>query len=145
MSSPEKFAALTELVMDALASTIAKDADRAANKLIEIGSQCTDSEMYGVCCALAAAGQQALTKIYGPDFNRAGGDMFALHELKPGTTEPEEMFAMRFLVAYANDDKPTCMALYSAATKASDEDFVGSVSALLINVAGLSRLALDRT
>lgn len=145
MSTPEKLTALTELIMDALASTIAGDAERAADKLTEVGSQCDSAEMYGVCCALAAAGRQALTKIYGPSFNQAGGDMFALQELAPGETDPAEMFSMRFLIAYANGDTPTCMALYSAADKASDEDFVSSVSSLLINVAGLSRLALDRT
>lgn len=142
----EKHHRLTELVLDAIGHTVAGDASRGADTLIEIGSQCNDHEMYGVCCAFAAAGVKVIEKLYGGRFDPTAGDMLALQELVPGAaeTDPAKTFALRFLVAYGNNDTALALALYNAASKATNDEYVDSVSALLVAVAGLARLALDQ-
>jgi len=137
----------SQLVMDALAHAVSGNADGAATALQTIGQQSNGSEMYGVCCALAAAGVQALRSIYGDRAPQSGSaGMWVLEQLKPGALDgdPAGAFAMRFLIAYANRDSANCLALYDAAWKASDDEFVESVSALLAEVAGITRLALDQ-
>lgn len=140
--------AATALVMDALANAIAGNADGAATVLETLGQQDDDGHlMYGVCCALASAGHFALKKIYGDRAPRPGsGGMWAMEQLRPGALDddPADTFSLRFLIAYANGDTDTCLALYETACRASDEQYVKSVIALLKNVAGITSLALDQ-
>jgi len=138
--------ATSQLVMDTLAYAVAGDADRAATTLQEIGTQSDGNRMYGVCCARANAGTLALRRIYGNKApNPTFGDMWAMEQLVPGALEedPPKAFAMRFLVANANGQRDTTLALYDAAYRASDEEYVDSVSALLVTVAGIIRLAIE--
>jgi len=137
----------SQLVMDALAHAVSGNTDGAATALQTLGQQSNGSELYGVCCALAAAGTLALKRIYGDQAPRPGSaGMWALEQLKPGALDddPAKAFALRFLIAYANGDTDTCLALYDSAWKASDEQFIDSVSTLLADVAGITRLALDQ-
>ncbi|NUR04361.1 MAG: hypothetical protein HOY79_50010 [Streptomyces sp.] len=132
------------LIEDALASAVAGDAERAADRLCALGENSDDNRMYGVCGAIANAGKYALGLIYGDQMAQPErGDMFVLEELKPGTfaDDPAKAFAARFLVAWCNDDRDTTVALFNAALRS--EQYVESVSALLANVAGIVRLGLD--
>ncbi|MFD7996876.1 hypothetical protein [Streptomyces mexicanus] len=133
------------LVFEALAHAVAGNADEAARHLTTIGTNSDDNRMYGVCCAIAAAGEHALRQIYGDRAPRRElGDMWALEQIGAATVEdaPAQAFAARFLVAYSNGDKPTTLALFQAAL--DSEQYVESVCALLATVAGISRLALQQ-
>lgn len=139
--------AASQLVLEALAHAVAGNSDGAATTLMTLGQQSDAARMYGVCCALAGAGTIALQKIYGDRAPRPeSGDMWVMEQLKPGALndDPPKAFAARFLVAYANGDTDTCLALYDAAFKASDDEYGESIVALLADVAGITRLALDQ-
>jgi hypothetical protein len=141
MDSHESVTLITEMIGHAIDG----HADRAATLLQQIGVASDPSEMYGMCCAIAEVGKAALTKFYGdraPD--PARGDMWAMQELQPGAAvdDPAKGFSMRFLVAYANGDGASTVALYNTALGASDDEYVSSVAALLADVAGIARLAL---
>ncbi|MBT2379006.1 hypothetical protein J7E90_17030 [Streptomyces sp. ISL-111] len=136
-----------DLVFEALAHAVDGNAAEAATALMTIGQASDNSVMYGVCCAIASAGTHALGLVYGDRAPKPGTtDMYVLQELEPGAIEadPPKAFAVRFLTAYANGDTDTCLALFDAALRASDDEYVSSVCALLADVAGIYRLALDR-
>jgi hypothetical protein len=137
----------TELVMEALAHAIAGDVDEAATALMTLGQRGDGNLMYGVCCALASAGEHFLRRIYGDRAPQPeSGDLWVMQQLHPGVLakDPPKAFAMRFLVASANQDTATCLALYEAAYKASDDEYVDSIGALLADVAGIGRLAIEQ-
>jgi hypothetical protein len=137
----------SQAVLGMLGLAVAGDVPGAATALQEIGMAGDTNRMFGVCCALAEAGRHVLHQLYGDQAPRPGtSDMFVLQELVPGATDqdPPKAFALRFLTAWANGDRATCMALYDAALEASDEEYVSSVAALLADVAGLCRLALKQ-
>lgn len=131
-----------QLVQEAIAAAMVNDADGAATALQTLGENSTTNEMYGVCCAIAAAGKHALTLLYG---KQAKGTQWAIEEIAPGSLkkDPAKTFSVRFLVAFASDDTSTCLALYQAAVKATDEEYVDSVLALLADTASILRLALE--
>lgn len=134
-------------VFEALAQAVAGNASEAATALMTIGQTSDNNRMYGVCCAIASAGTHALGLVYGDRAPKPGTtDMYVLQELEPGAIEadPPKAFAVRFLTAYANGDTDTCLALFDAALRSSDDEYVSSVCALLADVAGIYRLALDR-
>ncbi|MEU3620636.1 hypothetical protein ABZ725_51630 [Streptomyces sp. NPDC006872] len=134
------------LVFEALAYAVAGQGDDAARHLITIGSQSDDNRMYGVCCAIAAAGEHMLCQLYGERAPRPEhGDMWVLKQLQPGAmdSDPPKAFAARFLVAYCNKDNQTTLALFAAALASEGDQYVDSVCALLVMVAGISRLAID--
>ncbi|MGW1071521.1 hypothetical protein [Streptomyces sp. NPDC002537] len=130
------------LVFTAITQAVNGDDIEAATTLRWIGGRCDSTRMYGVCCAIAAMGAGMLTAFHGP---RENGEFWRLTALRPGALEanPAHAFALRFLVAYANDDEAMAWALYRAAEGAADEECVESVSELLSTVAGLVRAALD--
>lgn len=135
------------LVLDAIGYAVAGDTERAADTITTLGSQSDANLMYGACCALAEAGKLALQQIYGDQAARPeSGDMWVFEEMEPGALadDPPKAFAMRFLIAYCNGDRDTTLALWGASLKASDEEHVASVCALLVDVAGITRLALDQ-
>jgi hypothetical protein len=135
------------LVLDAIGYAVAGDAERAADTIATLGTGSDANLMYGACCALAEAGKFALQKIYGEQAARPEqGDMWVFEQLQPGALDgdPAKAFAMRFLVAYCNGDTDTTLALWVASLKASDEEHVDSVCALLVNVAGIVRLAIEQ-
>jgi hypothetical protein len=137
----------SELVMEALAHAVAGDADEATVALMTLGQQGDGNLMYGVCCALASAGEHGLRTLYGDRAPRPeNGDMWVMQELAPCALakDPPAAFAMRFVVAYANRDMPACLALYEAAFEASDEEYGDSIAALLADVAGILRLAREQ-
>ncbi|MCX4601182.1 hypothetical protein OG402_11855 [Streptomyces anulatus] len=136
-----------DLVFEAIAQAVAGNASEAATALMTIGQNADTNLMYGVCCAIASAGTHALELVYGDRAPKHGtSDMYVLQELEPGAigADPPKAFAVRFLTAYANGDTDTCLALFEAALRSSDDEYVSSVCALLADVAGIYRLALDR-
>lgn len=138
---------LAQLTMDALSFAILADADRATEALNEIGTSGDPFDMYSACCGFAEVAKRAMTKVFRDEPNLAAGDMWVLEELKPGglDDDPAKTFAVRFVVAYANDDKDTAPALYRAALEAGPEQFTESVCALLADAADLHRLSLRQT
>lgn len=138
---------LSELIMQAIGCAVTNDDHGAATALQTIGQHSDDHQMYGVCCAIASAGVLALKRIYGEQAaTMTAGDMWVLEELRPGSLadDPPKAFAMRFLISYANEDTGTCLALYNAALKGNNDEYIRSVCALLADVAGITRLALEQ-
>jgi hypothetical protein len=135
------------LVFDAISYAVAGDAERAADTITTLGSQSDDNLMYGACCAIAEAGQLMLRQIYGDQAPKPeNGDMWVFEQMKPGALDdnPPKAFAMRFLIAYCNGDTDTTLALWQAVVHASDDEYVSSVCALLVDVAGITRLAIEQ-
>ncbi|MER7046731.1 hypothetical protein [Streptomyces jumonjinensis] len=127
---------LTQLVTKAVKQAIAQDKDGALTTLHEI-SKDGDFQIYAACCGFAQYGKAALIKLYGdqaPTPDTGGWGFQALDG-----ASPPELFANRFLVAYANDDKVTAPALFRTALES--EQYVESVWALLGNCAALARMA----
>jgi hypothetical protein len=135
---------LARLTMDALQFAILQDADRAAEAIDEIGLSGDPFDMYAACCGFAETAKRAMVKVLGDKPNLAAGDMWMVQELKPGgmDADPAKTFAVRFLIAYANDDKDMAPVLYRAALEAGPEQFADSVCALLGDAADLHRLSL---
>jgi hypothetical protein len=136
-----------EHVFEALAHAVAGNADEAAQHLITIGTNSDNNRMYGVCCAIASAGEHMLCQIYGDRAPRPeNGGMWALQQLVPGSLDedPPKAFAARFLVAYSNRDTKTALALFQTALEADCDQYVASIGALLATVAGISRLAIEQ-
>lgn len=138
---------LHQLTMDALSAAVLKDADRASDAITEIGASGDPFDMYAACCGFAEIAKRAMTKALGQKPDLAAGDMWILEDLKPSSPDknPAETFAVRFMTAYANDDKDTVPALYRTALEAGPEQFVDSVCALLANAADLHRLSFKPT
>jgi hypothetical protein len=134
---------LSGLVMQATACAMENDLDGATNALTQIGTSGDPFDMYAACCGFAEVGKTALTRIYGKRAATPGNGMWAMQELKPGT-DPADTFANRFLIAYCNDDKDMAPVLFRTAVQSAGDQYVDSVCALLANVTGLSRLALDK-
>ncbi|MGW1039858.1 hypothetical protein [Streptomyces sp. NPDC002547] len=138
---------LARLTMDAIAFAVMKDAERASVALDEIGMSGDHFHMYAACCAFASVARDAMVKVFGYEPDLTAGDMWALEELEPGgmADDPAKTFAVRFIVAYANDDKETAPALFRAALEAGPDQFTESVCALLGNAADLHRLGLEHS
>lgn len=137
----------SKLIFEALAHGVAGDGDTAINTLSSVCEEADRPRMYGVCCALAEAGSHMLRKIYGDQAPKTSEDgMFVFQELQPGSLadDPARTFSMRFLTAWANGDTDTTNALFTAATHASNEQYIDSVCALFADVIGITRLALDQ-
>jgi hypothetical protein len=140
-------AAAAQLIFEALAHGVSGDADTAIDKLNTVCEGADGPRVYGVCCSLAEAGAHMLRRIYGDRAPKSPEDgMYVLQELQPGAMngDPAKTFAVRFLIAWANDDRDTTHALFTAATRASNEQYIDSVCALFADVVGLTRLALDQ-
>jgi hypothetical protein len=134
------------LIFEALAHGVAGESDTAIDKLNSVCEDADGPRMYGVCCALAETGAHMLRKIYGDQAPKTPEDgMWVLQELMPGAFgDPAKAFSMRFLIAWANNDRDTTDALFTAATHASNEEYIDSVCALFADVIGITRLALDQ-
>lgn len=136
----------SQLIFEALALGVAGDSDNAIDKLNSVCEDADGPRMYGVCCALAEAGAHMLRRVYGDKAPASPADgMFVLQELEPGAVgkDPAKAFSVRFLTAWANGDTDTTDALFTAATRASNEQYIDSVCALFADVIGITRLALD--
>lgn len=134
---------LYQLTMTTYSRAMDGDIDGSANALMEIGRTGDTANVYGACCAFAELAKAALRKLYGGHApNLARGDMWALQQLQPDLGDPAEAFAMRFIVAYANDDSAQAMALFQATLHAGPDEHVSSVSQLLATTVSLSRTAL---
>ncbi|GHI91309.1 hypothetical protein [Streptomyces olivaceus] len=137
---------LYDLTMRAIGCALEGDAEAASNAMVEIGEIGTWHNVYGSCCAFAEVGKAALVKFYGdraPD--PARGDFWAMQMLPGQTTAPADVFATRFIVAYANGDKDSAFALFRSALESSEDDYVSSVAALLATAASLANSALEHT
>ncbi|SDM47316.1 hypothetical protein SAMN04487981_101636 [Streptomyces sp. cf386] len=134
---------LYELTMRAIGCALDGNAAGASDAMVEIGQNGTWHNVYGACCAFAEVGKAALVKFYGdqaPDASQGG--MWAMQMLPGKSPDPAEVFATRFIVAYANDDKDTAIALFRGALESSDEEYVSSVAQLLATAASLANGAL---
>lgn len=137
---------LYELTMQAIGYALEGNAEGASTAMVEIGQKGTWHNVYGACCAFAEVGKAALIKFYGPAAPNADrGDSWGMTILDPDGADPCEVFATRFIVAYANDDKDTTLALFRAALESSDEEYVSSVAQLLGTAASLANSALEHT
>jgi hypothetical protein len=135
---------LARHTMDALSFAVLGDAERASDALNKIGTSGDLFDMYAACCGFADVAKRAMAKVLGQEPDLASGDMWVIEELKPGglDKDPAKTFAIRFMIAYANDDKDTAPALFRAALDAGPEQFTESVCALLGDAADLHRLSL---
>lgn len=134
------------LTMRAIGCALEGDAEGATTAMLEIGRNGTWHNVYGACCAFAEVGKAALIKFYGdkaPNTDR--GESWGMAILDPAKADPAAMFATRFIVAYANDDKDTAFALFRAALESSDEEYVSSVAQVLATAASLANSALEHT
>lgn len=134
---------LAELTMEAIGAAMAGDSTGAADTLSEIGNRGGPNKVYGACCAFAELGRASLTKIYGgkaPVLSR--GELWGMQILAPAEADPYELFAVRFVVAYANDDRQQTVALFDASLAAGPDHHVRSVCQLLITAVQLSNTAL---
>lgn len=137
----------SQLIFEALAHGVAGEHDTAINKLNTVCEGADQPRIYGVCCALAGAGTHMLRQIYGDQAPKTPADgLFIFEELQPGAIDgdPAKAFSMRFLTAWANGDTDTTDALFTAATRASNEQYIDSVVALFVDVIGITRLALEQ-
>lgn len=120
----------SQLIFEALAHGVAGEADTAIDKL---NSVCEDADgpcVFGVCCALAETGAHMLRRVYGDTAPKTPEDgMWIMQELAPGAMD---------------GDRDTANALFTAATRASSEQYIDSVCALFADVIGITRLALDQ-
>ncbi|QCX81099.1 hypothetical protein C9F11_37580 [Streptomyces sp. YIM 121038] len=135
------------LVFDAIAYGVAGDSERAADNLTKLGIQGDNRLMYAACCSIAEAGKLMLVRLNGGRVvSPEQGDMWVLEQLQPGALDrdPAGAFAVRFLIAHANGDHSTTQALFAAAVRAHGEQYIDSVCALLADVVGITRLALDQ-
>ena len=141
-------ATAAQLIYDALGHGVAGDSETAIAKLNSVCEGADSPRIYGVCCALAEAGAHMLRRIYGDQAPKTPADgMFVMQELQPGALrdDPEAAFSVRFLTAWANGDTGTTHALFAAATRASNEQYIGSVCALFADVVGITRLAVEQS
>jgi hypothetical protein len=137
----------SQLIYEALAHGVAGDADTAISKLNSVCENADGPRMYGVCCALAEAGAHMLRRLYGDQAPASPDEgIFILQELQPGAVDddPAKAFSVRFLTAWANGDRETTDALFTAATHASNEQYIDSVCALFADVIGITRVALEQ-
>lgn len=134
---------LAQLTMDAMSFAVLADADRATEALDGIGASGDPFDMYSACCGFAEIAKRAMVKVFGDKPNLAAGDMWMIEELKPGglDADPAKTFAIRLLIAYANDDKDMAPALFRTALEAGPDQFTESVCALLADAADLHRLS----
>lgn len=132
---------LTGLMEQAFAHTLVMDVDGACNALDAIGTSGDPGDVYAACCGFAEIAKQGMARIAPRPVDVAAGDMWALQEARPGINEedPYGAFAMRFIVAYANDDRDTCMALFKAALNMDGDHFTRCVCVLLIQAAEMHR------
>lgn len=140
MTSQRDFA---QMAFETLAHAVAGEVHEAADKLTDIATTATINEMYGVCCGFAEAGTIMLRKLYG---NPEPGTMWAIEQIKPGALDddPVEAFSARFLVAHANGDSDTTLAMWGALLTSNPETYTDSVTTLVCDVAGICRLAIDQ-
>lgn len=137
---------LYELTMKAIGCALEGDSEGASSAMCEIRQNGTWRNVYGSCCAYAEVGKAALIKFYGDQApNRGRGDMWVLQMLPSAGPDPYEQFAIRFIVAYANDDKDGAFALFRSAAESSADDYVSSVAQLLATAASLAHGALEHT
>lgn len=132
---------LTALMEQAFACTLMMDIDGACEALDTIGTTGDPRDVYRACCGFAEVGKRAMMRVIPRPADPTDGGMWALAEARPGANEddPYGTFAMRFIVAYANDDRDTCMALFKAAMSVGGDHFTRCVSVLLIQAAQMCR------
>ncbi len=128
----------TKAIWDLLGHAIEGRGEQAAQLLMAIGQDSDTARMYGVCCGIAEVGREILRKLYPAMAWAPSGYMWAMQQIRPGEGDPADVWAARFLVAWANKDTANTDALYRAAVAGSDDEYVGSICALVTTVAGLA-------
>lgn len=128
----------TQAIWDLLGHAVEGRADEAAHALMAIGQDSTTARMYGVCCGIAEVGKEVLRKLYPHMIWEPNGSMWTLRQIGSGDGDPADVWAARFLVAWANGDTANTDALFRAAVAGSNDEYIGSVCALVTTVAGLA-------
>lgn len=125
----------TQAIWDMIGHAIEGRGEQAARALMRLGQDSDSPRMYGICCAIAEVGKVALRQLYPHMTWGRSGHMWAMQQLAPG--DPADVWAARFLVAYANGDRANTNALYDTACAGTDDEYGQSVCALLATVAGV--------
>ncbi|MBK3625470.1 hypothetical protein JHN59_11550 [Streptomyces sp. MBT49] len=132
----------------ALGAAISGDNEVVNRLFAELDEQIGSERMYDVHSGIAHAGEHLLHRIYqerAPDV--AAGGIWTVDLLRPDAfgEEPHGMYALRFLVAYANHDHATCIALFRAAESLGPDHVAACTWQLVSDIAMLARSVLDRT
>lgn len=129
------------LIAKACAAAVTGAADVVVEAMFEIGRNSTVAEMFDVCCAIASVAKEAAVSLLGEVGPDKLWTLSATH-LDAAEDDPYAMFAMRFIVAYCNDDIPTCEALFLATLEAPEgSDHPKSIMELLLRTSDLIRAA----
>ncbi|MDQ0961957.1 hypothetical protein QFZ66_005835 [Streptomyces sp. B4I13] len=127
---------LSRLTSAALARAIDGDMDGAATAIVEIGRNSADGfDVYAACCGFAEAARKAMVTLDGGTPTAHGWAMRPVED--DDQVDAPLLFARRFIIAYANNDEATALALWRAALFASHAEYVASVASLLATAARL--------
>ncbi|MFE7928361.1 hypothetical protein ACFU6S_06405 [Streptomyces sp. NPDC057456] len=132
----------------ALGAAISGDTEIVNTLFAELDEQIGSERMYDVHSGIAHAGEHLLYRIYQEQApNVAAGGIWTVELLRPQAVdeEPHAMYAIRFLVAYANRDHATCIALFRAAESHGRDHVAACTWQLVSDIATLARSVLDRT
>jgi hypothetical protein len=129
-----------DLIMLALTHAMDRNGREATQILARIGDNSDNADMYGVCRALASAVEQVLPRIFGA----LVPDTIWAFQVLGDAPDPAQLFAARFIIANANHDIPTCVALFRAAAEAGSAEYTDSIAALLGMAGALLRDAEQR-
>lgn len=127
---------LNRLVGQALVAAVDGDADTATRAVCEIGARSRDDQLhvYLACRGFAEAARQALVKMHGEAPVGADERIWGLAPVT-AETDPADVFALRFIVAHANNDEPNRLALWRSALLRETDDYVRCVAVLLATTA----------
>lgn len=133
-------------VFEMISAAVDRNAEDATDLLAQVMTDGDTNRGYGVCCAIATAGERAMNVLFGdkaPAIEHGG--QWVVEQLKPGgLDDPHKAFAVRFLIAYANGQTDTARTHFETMAKAGPHAYVAGVSQLLCDVAGLCRTALEQ-
>lgn len=127
-----KFTALLSAAMN-------RDAEAVADMLAEIGQTEGDDGVYAICCALA----HSVVRLGFPDAEPGDGildgDMMVVETMEgfTGPTDAAALWACRFVAAWFNGDRDTCLTYFCA--EADLDQFARNVWALIGMAACVAR------
>lgn len=136
---------LAQYTMAAITAALDGDDEGIGEALDAIADTEDPYTMYAACCGFAEIARQSMVKLYGAAPDTDAGDMWQVIPREDRTLEPPELFAMRFITTYANNDPDLPPVLYRAALESSPEEFTDSVLCLLLDTARLLHAMREAT
>ncbi|MFD9903869.1 hypothetical protein [Streptomyces sp. NPDC059063] len=129
-----------KMAYEAVEARVGGDLEKSSALMAMLHADSDLPRMYAVCCSIAHIGRHALLWLFGeraPDLER--GEQWAIEQIEPGVldADPVQAFAVRFLVAYCNEDQATDEALFMTAVEGGVEHLVACVARLVTDVAAL--------